>query len=1142
MIKLREIRLINWHGYQEEIVQIDGSTLITGENGVGKTTLTDAVQYALVANQIEVRFNKANENSRRTLTGYARWKVNSEEEGKSGSGRYLRPACTSYVMLGFVDEERPEADFVCGVVIETTDGDSIRDQKHFVAPRAKVQDIPAVNGERTPYSIREFTSQLKFRTGWDTIPDATTYQDVLRHRLGHLPKSFQRLLVKALDFKPIGSLRPFVMDFLLEERPIETDALIRNVENYQRLSAEAQVAERRIADLRQIQGAHRELVQAKEELLIMELMVLLSRLDAKQEEARALDEELEADEIRLKNAEAAALDAQADEKRFDEARDQVMQRLSGSQPALQRDKLTGDLNRAEDARREAQAARDEVRTIHGQMKIGLEQLTGPLAYQARQAFPEWFVGDPFADPRTVEKCRAFLTETSDRDGTPDGRRARTWASALEDANNVYGVATAQAENARRENTERIRSLNQERDDLERGLIRYDNEPAALIHLLNRRLNTEGEIRPLCELIEVADPEWRDAAEGMLGRDRFALLVPPQHYRRAKQLYREHRDGYALPGRGVVPLHSAKLIDVEGVLRDVRSGRGAREGSLAEKIETENSMARAYVDFTLGNVICERDLDRIQHHARAVTPEVMVHQGHATFRMNPRSFERQYIGRASQSRRMEQIASELVRLHAENDRIAPVLTFARGARDGMLALYRQHDHYLERADQAGRVDALKEQANEIRRQIQLLDRDPEVQELNAEKLRWEEKRNAARNRVSQEKSKADAISLRIKAAKQRLPLVQEDHAALRQQMQESFETPELKEWSAEQGMRYAERRKEQTAQEIESSYLSQQKNRETRVNNRTLELREHQVRFENEFKLSAPKDPTDIELYEQDLAKWVESELPSYQEKIEGVRQDARKALAEDYLLQLFDSFQVLDERFKDMRDAFRATKDVIGWGRYSFEKNLNSRYAGLYNLVLDVGTVGVGSLWDDPDQHAEAREEIDKLADRLLQYSPDKASELVIKDYREFFDYDLVLYRNDGKKESFANVSGAGSGGENQVPYYVAIFSAMYHLYRSRSKEPTFGLVLLDEAFSKMDEQRIESVMELARYMQLQLLLVTPGDKVATIVPRVDTTLLIQREQGQSESIPVIHRFHKEIVSDVLSSIQTEALAAANAS
>jgi uncharacterized protein YPO0396 len=1134
MLKLSEIRVVNWHGYQEEICRIDGSTLLTGQNGVGKTTLLDAVQYALVANQTQVKFNKANENSRRTLNGYCRWHVSAEEEGSSGRGRYIRGACTSYVMLGFTDDQRPDANFVCGVVVDTTDGDSIREQRHFVAPRARVSDIPAVGADRKPLASRDFKAAMLGHEEWKLIPDATRYQEVLRHRLGFLPTSFQRLLVKALDFKPIGSVRPFIMDFLLEEIPIETDALIRNVENYQRLEGEAHSAERRIAALGEILQAHEQLMRAKDELQAMEYMVLAADAELKSQKLEEVGRQRAEHEVEKARAEAQSGILEVREQDLARARDVVVQRLSGMGEYQQRGHLALTLDQVQKDERSALAAAEQMRATRGHMYRALDFVTGTTAQRARQTQPEWFRDDPFADSEVVERSRKFL-EGGD---TPDGRRARSWNSALEEAVRVYGEVAHTAARTLSAHEEQRRKLHREKAGLEEGRVEYPLETTALLHLLGRKLGADEEIRPLCEAIEVNDPEWRDAAEGMLGVDRFALLVPARLYGRAKELYRRHKDGYALPGYGAeVRLHSAKIVDVEGAIRDVRSGqRPARPGSLAEKIDAHNEIARAYIDFSVGNVICERDLDQVQKHARAVTPDVMVHQGHATWRMNPRNYARQYIGVASRTHRLNQIALEVNGLLAESDRLNPIHEYAKAARQGCMVILQQLNTYRTNAEVAAGAAALRTRAEELRGQIDILDRSPEMHDLVVEKERLEGEATRTRDEYKVQLGEVTQLGTLIRVADGNLPRLREEHRSAVTLLTSTFPRDRMPQHVAAYEARYAAQRVEQEPAAIEANFAPARKGRETQVINRRGDLRDLEIRFENDFKFPAPAqaEVENVVPYRTELTKWEESELPRYRERIEGVRKEARDQLARDYLFQLYDSFQTMEKRFADMNDALKASEANMGWGRYRFEYAPVTKSKHIYELVLTVGTVGPNSLWEDPDQFASAHEDIERLADGLLRSSSEKLEETMIKDYREFFDYDLVLTRGDGKTESFKNVAGAGSGGENQVPYYIAIFSALYHMYRPRGKEPGCGLVLLDEAFAKMDEERIESVLGLARHMKLQLMLVTPGDKVATIVPRVETTLMVQRDQQNTESTPIIHRFTREMLSDALQFLEAE--------
>ena len=85
MKKLTRIRLINWHLFENTTITCQGTTYLIGVNGVGKSTILDAIQFALVGGQRDVRFNRAAmSGSQRTLTSYVRCELGTEGQ------RFLR--------------------------------------------------------------------------------------------------------------------------------------------------------------------------------------------------------------------------------------------------------------------------------------------------------------------------------------------------------------------------------------------------------------------------------------------------------------------------------------------------------------------------------------------------------------------------------------------------------------------------------------------------------------------------------------------------------------------------------------------------------------------------------------------------------------------------------------------------------------------------------------------------------------------------------------------------------------------------------------------------------------------------------------------------------------------------------------------
>ena len=51
MKTLTKVKLINWHTFSNEEFEIYKNALITGENGTGKSTILDAIQYVNLIKQ-----------------------------------------------------------------------------------------------------------------------------------------------------------------------------------------------------------------------------------------------------------------------------------------------------------------------------------------------------------------------------------------------------------------------------------------------------------------------------------------------------------------------------------------------------------------------------------------------------------------------------------------------------------------------------------------------------------------------------------------------------------------------------------------------------------------------------------------------------------------------------------------------------------------------------------------------------------------------------------------------------------------------------------------------------------------------------------------------------------------------------------
>ena len=111
-------------------------------------------------------------------------------------------------------------------------------------------------------------------------------------------------------------------------------------------------------------------------------------------------------------------------------------------------------------------------------------------------------------------------------------------------------------------------------------------------------------------------------------------------------------------------------------------------------------------------------------------------------------------------------------------------------------------------------------------------------------------------------------------------------------------------------------------------------------------------------------------------------------------------------------------------------------------------------------------------------------------------------DYRTYLDYDIIVKNSvTGLEAPLSKVSGDGSGGENQAPFYVAICASLLQIYQQ--SDNCIRLVLLDEAFNNMTSDRIKPMMKMFRELKLQLVLIATPEKCTPIYPYCDITYSI---------------------------------------
>ena len=194
---LTRVQLINWHYFENERISFHGSTLISGENTAGKSTILDAIQLVLTTNTR--KFNvAANEKGNRTLKGYVRCKI-----GNVGEAYLRKHAVPANVALEFY-EEKGDRYFVIGVHMLSPDEESPVTARWYVE-ECRLEALSFMAGDR-PALAEEFRvngKKIKF------IDQKNAARDRFKRRLGNLDDKFFDIIPKSLRIQTDGQCEGF---------------------------------------------------------------------------------------------------------------------------------------------------------------------------------------------------------------------------------------------------------------------------------------------------------------------------------------------------------------------------------------------------------------------------------------------------------------------------------------------------------------------------------------------------------------------------------------------------------------------------------------------------------------------------------------------------------------------------------------------------------------------------------------------------------------------------------------------------------------------------------------------------------------------------------------------------------------------
>ena len=1103
MKKLKRMLLIHWHNYEKELIAFDMINFLTGKTAAGKSTIIDALQLVLLGDTSGSFFNKAaNQKSARTLKSYLFGEMG--DDGDAGF-RYMRNGrFTSYVALEFEDTEKKSL-FTAGIVCDCYKDQSF-DSKWFMLHSQGFPENLFVDPQtRTPYDIPGLRTYLSRTLGrkkglYEFYETNKRYQEVTLGKFGQIKSKYRTLLRKAVPFSPIADIEKFITESICDvKNNIDVEQMQSDIRQYKSLEEDARQIQARIEALKEIRTISQNYEREKEKYLLQSFIVIRAQLEEYLEQEKSCRAQIQKRTQQIEENEGAMSALKEESRHLKSRLEKLEDEFSGSD-IVRREK---DLKRRlAELTSQIEGIRTDIHSALGQMNAYGKQWEGELKRAEAAGF------EPLKEYGVMIRRMAQLKE------------GQLWEFPFKEASEQMDSLRRELEEYRAELKKRGEQLKESREELEatirnlkKGIKPFPPQVQALKRLLEGELfrihKKAVDVFVLADLLEIRSSLWRNAIEGYLDQQKFYLLVPEEYYADALEIYDRQRKEQKIWDAG--------LVDIGKLKRNF--SKKPQAGSLAEEIETDHPDARLYADYLLGGVMKCENIRELNQHKTAITSSCMLYKGFVSRKLNPSRYATPFIGRRSMELLLEQKQAELERqnqLYEEVIRCHRIIVQASGT--GILSDYEAARHQ-EAVGRRQELKTLGETRIHVQQEYDSLDF------LYLERMR--QQIEELRSILAQKEDvwhKLDKENTRLQTQregleKRDLPEVIGQIARVQGQIREEFADAWMRE-TGEPRFREIQGQQGEFSHSLRERFYAAMRQTERQRD----KLRSERTRKRSEYN-SQYKMPYDIELesnqyFDKELEELDQIRLPEYLEKIKDSKQKAYDQFRDDFIAKIKSNIESVTQQLEELNDSLK--KSVFGTDRYRFVKSPRPEYRNYYDMIMDPLLMDTGG-WNIASQsfNQKYQKEIDELfqllifnetnvtAERRAEY---EKSIRKFTDYKTYLVFDLIVTDEQGNEQRLSRTLLKKSGGETQIPFYIALLASFSQVcrIRNRSQNNTIRVIILDEAFSKMDGERIQESIHLLRRFGLQAIFSAPPDKIPDIAPLVDRNIAVYKDSRHS--------------------------------
>jgi uncharacterized protein YPO0396 len=1087
--RLHRLEVFNWGTFDGRVWALNPSgknILLTGDIGSGKSTLVDAVTTLLVPAH-RIAYNKAAgaDNKERTLRSYVLGHFKSERNEVSGTAKpvALRDHNNYSVILGVFHNAGYEQTVTLAQVFWMKD--SLTQPARFFVGAERALSIAEDFAHFGP-DITGLRKKLR-GLGAEVVDSFPTYGAWFRRRFGIENEQALELFHQTVSMKSVGNLTDFVRSHMLEPFDVEP-----------RVSA-------LIAHFDDLNRAHVAVLKAKRQLELLSPLVsdcerynsLLSQV----EELRACREAL--------GPYFAGLKLGLLEKR-----------ISG---------LDGEWRRQDSQVKRTKELRDAQRVTEGELKQSIADNGGDRIERLA------------ADIRSKDTEREKRLEKAQRYGklvrAVGEATAETEAEFLmlhgrfRDLGNGLKTREAELQNELTEQGVNFRQGKQEHEKLTSEInslkVRRSNisgEQVSMRAALCEALGLPEEDMPFSgELLQVRDDErdWEGAAERLLRSFGLSLLVPDKHYVAVSHwVDRTHLRGRLVYFR----IRQGSQRDLPNLHRD----------SLARKIVIKPDSP--FYDWLEREVAHRFDLaccttqEQFRRETRAITLAGQIkspgerHEKDDRYRLDDRG--RYVLGwtNAAKIAALEAKERKLETSLGELGVLIGKIQSDQKTLDERLTALSKLDEYVDFREIDWQSLALE--VAQLTDEKQRLESASDVLKQLSERLR------ALRGELADTEIKLAKKTQELGATQAKLRAAED----LRDQALALVSTPEqtshsfhFERLNAIRSETVGEHQltvescdnRERDMRDLLQSRIDAEDLKRTRMRDKIIQA---MASYKEEFKLETAEVDASIEAaveYRNMLHQLKNDDLPRFEARFKELLNENTIREVANFQSQLARERETIKERIAHINKSL--TQIDYNAGRYIVLEAQPTPDAEIRDFQTDLRACTEGALTGSDDtQYSEAKflqvkHIIERFRGREGLSEQDRRWEAKVTDVRNWFVFAASeRWREDNSEhEHYSDSSGKSGGQKEKLAYTILAASLAYQFglewgaVRSRS----FRFVVIDEAFGRGSDDSAQYGLRLFAQLNLQILIVTPLQKIHIIEPFVSSVGFVQNEEGRASKL-----------------------------